>query len=66
MLRPHTILSCHRVTGSCHFCEPSPFAVIQRREPDELAEFADSESDIAVNYIHIVKRPRYALHNKYM
>ena len=41
------------------------FAVMQRPEPDESAEFTDSKSDIAVNHIQIVKRPRYALHNKY-
>ena len=52
---------CHRVTGSCHFCEPSSFG-----SPDGSAEFADSKSDIAVYHVHTVKKPRYALYNRYM
>ena len=54
----------HRMVGPCQFCNPMPFAVIQRLEPEPSFKFADSESDIVIKHLQAVKKPRYALYNK--
>ena len=48
----------HRIVRSCQLCKPAPFAVIQRLEPEASIQFVDPESNITVNHIQAVKKPR--------
>ena len=48
----------HRIVRSCQLCKPAPFALIQRLEPEASIQFVDPESNITVNHIEAVKKPR--------
>ena len=48
----------HRIVRSCQLCKPAPFAVIERLEPGASTQFVDPESNITVNHIQAVKKPR--------
>jgi len=48
----------HPPFHTCACCKATPFAVIWRLEPEGSVQFADCESDITLNHIQAVKKPR--------
>lgn len=48
----------HQLPHFCQLCKETPFAVIYRLEPEETVQFADCESEITLNHIQAVKKPR--------